>query len=77
MILHTNSRALAIVKIETWMRGREFLEERNISKLAQCLKKEKKMCVEIDVVRRRVTAETLGMGSAGGCLKGLGAAMRS
>lgn len=38
---------------------------------------EKKSCIEIDVLRQRVTAETLGMGSSGGYVKGGGAVMRS
>lgn len=38
---------------------------------------EKKAWIEIDALRQRVTAETLGMGSAGGCVKGGGAVMRS
>lgn len=40
----------------------------------------KKNCIEIDVLRRRVTAETLGMGSAGGVVGegfGGGGVMRS
>lgn len=40
-------------------------------------KTHQKNAIEIDAWRRRVTAETLGMGSAGGCVKGGGAAMRS
>lgn len=30
----------------------------------------KKSCIEIDVLRQRVTAETLGMGSSGGYVEG-------
>lgn len=41
------------------------------TKTYNCFLDGQKNCIEIDVLRRRVTAETLGMGSAGACAGGL------